>query len=143
MSATPTKPMSTDKSDLALVIVRRFMSAAGVGGRTERARLLHRDFVVSSAGGLPFSGEYLGPRGFFDLMEKMNEVLDLTPGPITVNPLGQDAITASFRVTFTARSGGKHVEMDVVEIYTLRDGLIIKLDVYYKDPSAVPTLIAG
>ncbi len=135
--------MSTDKSDLGLVIVRRFMSAAGVGGRAERARLLHRDFVVSSAGGLPFSGEYQGPRGFFDLMGKMNEVLDLTPGPIAMHPLGQDAVAASFRVTFTARSTGKHVEMDLVEIYTLRDGLIIKLDVYYKDPSAVATLIAG
>ena len=134
--------MTMGNADLGPVIVRRFMSATGVDGRPERARLLHEDFVVSSAGGLPFSGQYRGPRGFFDLMGKMNEVLDLTPGPITVNPLGQDAITASFRVTFTARSGGKHVEMDVVEIYTLRDGLIIKLDVYYKDPSAVAALIA-
>jgi hypothetical protein len=49
----------------------------------------------------------------------------------------------SFRLTFTARSSGKHVEMDLVEIYTIRDGLIIKLDVYYKDPSAVAALIAG
>jgi hypothetical protein len=32
--------------------------------------------------------------------------------------------------------------MDLVEIYTIRDGLIIKLDVYYKDPSAVAAFIA-
>ena len=143
MSASPNSPMSTDKADLGLVIVRRFMSATGAGGRAERTRLLHEDFVVSSAGGLPFSGEYHGPQGFFDLIGKMNEVLDLTPGPITMNPLGQDAVAASFRLTFTARSSGKHVEMDLVEIYTLRDGLIVKLDVYYKDPSAVAALIAG
>jgi uncharacterized protein len=135
--------MSTDKADLGPVIVRRFMSATGADGRPERTRLLHEDFVVSSAGGLPFSGEHHGPQGFFDLMGKMNDVLDLTPGPITLNPLGEDAVAASFRLTFTARSSGKHVEMDLVEIYTLRDGLIIKLDVYYKDPSAVAALIAG
>jgi uncharacterized protein len=135
--------MSTDKADLGPMIVRRFMSATGADGRPERTRFLHQDFVVSSAGGLPFSGEYHGPQGFFDLMGKMNDVLDLAPGPITLNPLGDDAVAASFRLTFTARSSGKHVEMDLVEIYTLRDGLIIKLDVYYKDPSAVAALIAG
>ena len=135
--------MSTGRVDLGPVIVRRFMSANGVDGRPERARLLHEDFVMSSAGGLPFSGEYRGPHGFFALMGKINEVLDLTPGPITVNPLGQHAVAASFRLTFTARSSGKSVEMDLVEIYTLRDGLIIKLDVYYKDPSAVAALSAG
>ena len=135
--------MSMDNADSGPVIVRRFMSATGAEGRPERRRLLHEDFVVSSAGGLPFSGDYHGPQGFFDLIWKMNEVLDLTPGPITLNPLGQDAVVASFRLTFTARSSGKHVEMDLVEIYTISDGLIVKLDVYYKDPSAVAALIAG
>ena len=132
-----------DNAGLGPVIVHRFMSATGADGRPERTRLLHEDFVVSAAGGLPFSGEYHGSQGFFDLIWKMNEVLDLTPGPITLNPLGQDAVVASFRLTFTARSSGKHVEMDLVEIYTISDGLIVKLDVYYKDPSAVAALIAG
>jgi ketosteroid isomerase-like protein len=135
--------MPPDTADQGPVIVRRFMSATGASGRAERTRLLHQDFVVSSAGGLSFSGEYRGPQGFFDLMGRMNEVLDLTPGPITLNPLGQDAVAASFRLTFTARSSGKHVETDLVEIYTLRDGLIVNLDVYYKDPSAVAALMAA
>ena len=33
--------------------------------------------------------------------------------------------------------------MSLVEIYTVRDGLIVDLDVYYKDPSAVTALLAG
>jgi ketosteroid isomerase-like protein len=135
--------VSADTADPGIVIVRRFMSATGADGRPERARLLHEDFVVSSAGGLPFSGEYHGAHGFFDLLAKINEVLDLTPGPITVNPLGQDAVAASFRLTFISKTSGRHLDMDLVEIYTLLDGLIIKLDVYYKDPSAVAALIAG
>lgn len=118
------------------------MRATGAAGRPERARLLHEGFILSAAGGLPFSGEYRGTHGFFDLLGKMNEVLDLTPGPVTLNSLGQDAVAARFRLRFTARSSDKHVEMDLVEIYTIRDGLIIKLDVYYKDPSAVAALIA-
>jgi ketosteroid isomerase-like protein len=134
--------MSTGDADAGLVIVRRFMRATGAAGRPERARLLHERFIVSAAGGLPFSAEYHGPRGFFDLVGRMSEVLDLTPGPVTLNSLGRDAVAARFRVTFTGRSSGKHVQMGLVEIYTIRDGLIIKLDVYYKDPSAVAALIA-
>jgi hypothetical protein len=32
--------------------------------------------------------------------------------------------------------------MGLVEIYTVRNGLITELDVYYKDPSAVAALLA-
>lgn len=31
--------------------------------------------------------------------------------------------------------------MSLVEVYTVRDGLIVELDVYYKDPSAVAALL--
>jgi hypothetical protein len=33
--------------------------------------------------------------------------------------------------------------MSLVETYTVRDGLIVELDVYYKDPSAVAALLTG
>jgi len=32
--------------------------------------------------------------------------------------------------------------MDLVEIYRVSDGLIVELDVYYKDPSAVAAMLA-
>lgn len=41
------------------------------------------------------------------------------------------------------RASGKSVEMGVAEIYTVRDGMIAELDVYYKDPAAVAALLAG
>ncbi len=31
--------------------------------------------------------------------------------------------------------------MGLVELYTVRDGLIVELDVYYKDPSAVARVL--
>ena len=42
--------------------------------------------------------------------------------------------------TEDARASGESVEMSLVEIYTVRGGLIVELDVYYKDPSAVALL---
>jgi hypothetical protein len=51
-----------------------------------------------------------------------------------------DAIAVHSRILFTATTYSKSVETGFVAIYTVRDGLIVKLDVYYKDPSAVAAL---
>jgi uncharacterized protein len=122
--------------------VGRFMQAI-VEERLDDARsLLHADFVAYEAGGLPYSGEYRGPQGFFDLLAKMTESLELTLGPAPQCLLAGDSVAVRSRVTFTARASGKSVEMKLVEVYTVRDGLIVELDVYYKDPSAVAALLA-
>jgi hypothetical protein len=52
-------------------------------------------------------------------------------------------VAMRYRLTFTARAFGRSVQMGLVEIYTVPDGLIVELDVYYKDPSAVAALLAG
>jgi ketosteroid isomerase-like protein len=104
--------------------------------------LLHDDFVVHEAGGLPFSRDYHGSEGFFDLLNRMNDVLELTAGPVTTDPLGDAAVAARFRLRFISRASGESVEMGLVEIYTVRDGRIAELDVYYKDPAAVAAILA-
>lgn len=134
--------MPPDTADKRVATVRRFMAATGAERRDERTSLLHDDFVVHEAGGLPFSGDYHGPHGFFELLNRMNDVLELTVGSITTDPLGDDAVAARFRLRFISRTSGKSVEMGLVEIYTVRDGRIAELDVYYKDPAAVAALLS-
>ena len=126
----------------SLATVRRFMAATGAEHRNERCSLLHDEFVVHEAGGLPFSGDYHGSQGFFELLDRMNDLLELNAGPITIDPLGNDAVAARFRLTFISRTSGKSMQMGLVEIYTVRDGRIAELDVYYKDPAAVAALLA-
>jgi ketosteroid isomerase-like protein len=104
-------------------------------------RWLHEDLVVHEAGGLPFSGEYHGPQGFRALMTTMNERLELAAGPIARAALTDGTVVSRFRLRFTARATGRSVEMDLVELYGVRDGLIVDLDVYYKDPAAVTALL--
>jgi hypothetical protein len=72
----------------------------------------------------------------------MNESMELTAGPVTRDCLSDDTVVSRFRLTFTARTSGESVEMGLVELYKVQDGLIIELDVYYKDPSAVTALLA-
>jgi ketosteroid isomerase-like protein len=133
----PTLPTPGD----ALAIVERFMTAI-VEERLDDARgLLHDEFVAYEAGGLPYSGEYHGPQGFFDLLAKMTEGMDFTLGPAPQCLLAGNSVAVRSRVTFTSRASGNSVDMRLVEVYTVRDGLIVELDVYYKDPSAVAALL--
>jgi ketosteroid isomerase-like protein len=111
--------------------------------RLDDARgLLHDEFIVHEAGGVPYSGEYRGPQGFFELLAKMSEAMELTLGQSVQFLLADNTVAVRSRLTFTARASGKSVEMSLVEVYTVRDGLIVELDVYYKDPSAVAALLA-
>jgi ketosteroid isomerase-like protein len=125
-----------------LETVRRFSRALGDRDLAEVESLLHRDLVVHTAGGLPYSGDYYGPQGFLELFAAMTQVLELTPGPRCQQSLDEQTVVSRFRLRFVARSSGKHAEMDLVEIYQVSDGLIIDLDVYYKDPSAVAAVLA-
>jgi uncharacterized protein len=127
----------------AQAVVAKFAKAV-VEARLDDARLLlHDDFVTHEAGGLPYSGEYHGAEGFFELLGKMNEGLELTLGHSVQFLLAENTAAMRSRVTFTSRASGNSVEMGLVEVYTVRDGLIVELDVYYKDPAAVTALLAG
>ena len=127
----------------AQATVGEFVKAIA-GEQFDDARtLLHHEFVVYEAGGLPYSGEYHGPDGFFELLGKMNQAMELTPGETFQYLLADDTVAIRGRLKFTSRASGRSVEMGLVEIYTVRDGLIVELDVYYKDPSAVAALLAG
>ncbi|MBV8862484.1 MAG: nuclear transport factor 2 family protein [Mycobacterium sp.] len=134
--------MAADTAERSVATVRRFMAATAAERRNERRSLLHDDFVVHESGGLPFSGDYYGSQGFFELLDRIDDVLELSAGPISIDPLGDDAVAARFSLTFISRSSGESVEMELVEIYTVRDGRIAELDVYYKDPAAVAALLA-
>jgi uncharacterized protein len=125
-----------------LEVVTRFGAALHDKDMDQACSLLHDNLVVREAGGLPYSGDYHGPQGFVDLLAAMNRDLEVTPGPIVRDVLSDDTIVSRFRLTFTARATGRSAEMNLVELYRVSDGLIVELDVYYKDPSAVTALFA-
>lgn len=128
-------------NETSLAVVTRFGDAVSAGNLDEVRRLLDEDFVAHEAGGLPYSGDYHGPQGFIDLLTTMTDALELTPGPIDRTPLDDATVVCRFRLRFTARETGGSVEMDLVELYTVRQGRIVDLDVYYKDPAAVTALL--
>ena len=51
-------------------------------------------------------------------------------------------VPARISLWFTARASGESIDMQLANIFRLRDRRIAELDVYYKDPSAVGRLLA-
>ena len=124
-------------------VVATFVNAFGEGRLDDALSLLHDEFVVHAAGGVPYSGDYLGAEGFSELIAKILPVLDLTPSPEMQYVVDGDQVVLHYRLTFTAHATAKSVEMSVAEVFVVRDGLIAELDVFYKEPSAVVALLEG
>lgn len=124
-------------------IAVKFVDAIGDGRLDDARDLLHDEFVIHAAGGVPYSGDYHGQEEFFGLLTRIFDVLELTPSP-EMQYLVDDAqnkVVLHYRLTFTARVSSKSVEMSVAEVLSVRDGLIVEIDVFYKNPSAVVALL--
>jgi ketosteroid isomerase-like protein len=128
------------KDSRALVV--KFVEAFGGQRLDDALSLLHDEFVVHAAGDVPYSGDYFGPAGFVELITKMSEALELSPSPDMQFLADSDKVVLHYRLTFTARASGEHVAMSMAEVFTVRGGLIVELDVFYKNPSAVDALLA-
>jgi ketosteroid isomerase-like protein len=127
----------------ARATVETFVEAFGEGRLDDALGLLHEEFVVHAAGSVPYSGDYQGVEGFRNLIAKMLPLLELAPSPEMGYLVDGDNVVLYYRLTFTARASGKSVEMPVTEVFTVRNGLITDLDVFYKNPSAVTALMSA
>ena len=85
-------------------------------------------------GGLPYSGDYQGPEGFFELLMKIYKVLEPTPSPGMQYLVDDDKVVLYYRLTFTARASGESVEMSMAEVFTVHDGLIVELRRVLQEP---------
>lgn len=133
--------MTAQTEDCRAIVVK-FVDAFGDQRLDDALSLLHDEFVVHAAGDVPYSGDYSGPAGFLELITKISDALELTPSPQMQFLADGDKVVLHYRLRFTARASGESVEMSMAEVFTVRDGLIVELDVFYKNPSAVEALLA-
>ena len=103
--------------------------------------LLDDVFVIHAAGDMPYSGDYRGAEGFSELIADMVAVLDFAPSTDMQYIVDGDNVVLRYLLVFTSRASGKSIETSVTEVFSVRDGLIVDLDVYYKNPSTVAALL--
>lgn len=72
-----------------------------------------------------------------DLFGPMLSNYDLTVNEGTKAHDAGDVILGALDLTFTSRATGVSLRHNVIELYTVTDGLITHVDVYYKDPAAM------
>jgi ketosteroid isomerase-like protein len=131
----------TAQTEDSRALVMKFVEAFGDHRFGDAQRLLHDEFVAHAAGDVPYSGDYRGSAGFLELITKMSEALAVTPTSEMQFIADGDKVVLHYRLTFTGRASGRTAEMSMSEVFTVRDGLIMELDVFYKNPSAVRALL--
>lgn len=121
-------------------VMDQFIAAFEKGDLDAVCALIHPDAVVREAAGLPYSGEYRGPDGFRTLVGAMFGGYEFQLLETEYLPVDAERIVVKMDARFTSRISGNSVDFPVVEIYTIRDGTIRGIDIYYKNPGAVSAL---
>jgi ketosteroid isomerase-like protein len=105
---------------------------------------LHPDVVVHIPPSMPYGGEHIGHEGFLRMGEAMNATWDID-GDLDMKfiDIGDDQVICFVNFEASSRHTGRPVEMRMVEVYTLTEGRIIDIRLFYWDTAAVAEATGG
>jgi ketosteroid isomerase-like protein len=125
-------------------VVERFENAFVRGDTDEVMSLVDEDVVVHEAASLPYPGDHHGHDGFLRLVGAFNRVWEITsPLDLTFLDAGDERVVVIVGYDVVARATGTPLRLGMVEVYTVRDGRIVDLDIYYRDTAAVVEATGG
>jgi uncharacterized protein len=108
--------------------------AAMRGGDLDAAAaLIHPDVVVAEPASLPCGGVHRGRKAFVeDVLGGILQRASFALAEATVRDAG-DVVVVQMKLKLTAHATSRTATMPIVELYTVRDGLVTEIDVYPKD----------
>ena len=125
-------------------VVQRFEDAFVRGDMDEVLSLLTSDVVVHEAPSLPYPGDHRGHDGFLRLADAFNAVWEIVSDlDLTFLDAGETHVVVLVAFDVMTRSTGVPLRLRLAEVYTVRDGWIADLDVYYRDTAAIVEATAG
>jgi ketosteroid isomerase-like protein len=98
------------------------------------------DFEATEPASLPYGGTYRGRDGLLDMLRTVNKWVRLDIKDTRLREAG-DRIVAQIEVDVVSRASGAVCPTRVVELYTVSDGSIRKLEIFYLDTVAVANLL--
>jgi ketosteroid isomerase-like protein len=115
-------------------IFNQFFAAMQRGDLAAQAALLHPDFVVSEANGLPYGGEYRGEEGW----RAFNRIVARTWDQFHVElkevaAEGSNTLVVVFAIGGRSRRTGKSFDTTVMELWRFADGKVREIVPYYWD----------
>ncbi|BCO39255.1 nuclear transport factor 2 family protein [Mycobacterium timonense] len=120
-------------------VVRRFTEGLRCGDIGTCAALLDDANVFSEAASLPFGGDYVGVEGFRRMLGAVSREFRVALDPPEIAGT-DDWVAVVVRGTFTSRRTGRSMPIECVDVYRLRNGKIVRVDVHYKEPGALAEL---
>lgn len=112
----------------------QFIAALGRGDWEAMERMIHPDFEVIEAEGLPYAGSFRG----FDGWRRLSDAVLATWSGFRISPIemhgGEDeSAIVRFAISGRSRKTGKAWESSVLELWKFRDGRLARIDPYYFD----------
>ena len=120
-------------SEKNLEIVKKIYELGGKGDFAAFMALLDPNIVIYEADSLPYGGTHRGLAGVGALFKKLNEFVERFHAKPQQFFVSGDDVAALIRVTGKARSTGESIDMAVMEVWTLENGLATSIRPFYWD----------
>lgn len=88
---------------------------------------------------LPWGGVHRGLEGAQTFFRLLAEHTDAMPEPLAYIPAGSDVAVVG-RLRGTARASGKPIDIDIVHVWTVREGRLVRFAAYIDTPAMLEAL---
>jgi uncharacterized protein len=120
------------KSTTAAQVVEKLAQLFNAGDREAALDLLHPDFRIQQPESLPHGGWHGGRDGMTRMGATFGRYWDRTISNPRILACGPSAVQVTTQ-TWTAKDTGRSATVDVVELFSVTDGLIAEIRVFQQD----------
>lgn len=143
MATEVTTPAHT-AGDSNVALIQRFEDSFVGGDIDDVLRILAPDIVVHEADNTPYPGDHIGTDGFLALAEAFNATWEMTaPIGLDIQPAGPDRVLVRVELPVRARPTGRELTLRIAELYTVTDGRIADISVFYWDTAELMHATGG
>lgn len=101
------------------------------------------DVEIDEPSGVPWSGSFTGHAGFQELLGTIASRLQVEILQCDVLEGPDGLLAVRMRARFTSQATGRSIETSVAEVDEISDGLVRRVDVFYKEPELVSEIFAA
>jgi ketosteroid isomerase-like protein len=120
------------EAETAAALVETLAQRFGAGDRDGALDLLHPDFRIQQPESLPHGGWHDGREGMLGMGTTFGSYWDRTISNPRILACGPSAVQITTQ-TWTAKETGRSATVDVVELFSVADGLISEIRVFQQD----------
>jgi ketosteroid isomerase-like protein len=125
-------------------VVQKMLNAFVAGEVDVAHGYMADDIVLREPPSLPYGGDFRGHAGWGKMMATFLSVWEpRSEFDFTVVDGEGDRVFLLVTVDVASVATGRSLTLRIVEVYTVREGQIVEIDVFYKDTAAMLAAIAG